>query len=297
MTRKKLFITGASGFLGWHLCKVAQLDWDVYGAVNCNPLDCPGITVLPINLTDQHALKGLMKKLRPDAVIHAAALSRPNDCQRNPEESFAVNVQASLNLADYCSALEIPCVFTSTEQVFDGFNPPYAETEIVSPINLYGEHKVMAEEGMRSRNPRTIVCRMPLMFGVTPHAPSFLQSFVSTLQAGKGLKLFTDEVRTPVSGQAAAQGILLALKQGPSCLHLGGTERISRYDFGKVLAKVLGCSEALLQACEQADVPMTAPRPADVSLDSSLAFKLGYCPDSIEAELQRMFAITPREQF
>jgi dTDP-4-dehydrorhamnose reductase len=249
MIRKKLFITGASGFLGWHLCKVAQLDWDVYGAVNCNPLDCPGITVLPIDLTDQHALKVLIQDLRPDAVIHSAALSRPNDCQSNPEESFAVNVQASLNLADYCSALEIPCVFTSTEQVFDGLNPPYAETAIVSPINLYGEHKVMAEEGMRARNPKMIVCRMPLMFGVTPHAPSFLH-------------------------------------QGPSCLHLGGTERISRYDFGKLLAKVLGCSKQLLQACEQSDVTMAALRPADVSLDSSLAFQLGYSPATIESELR-----------
>jgi dTDP-4-dehydrorhamnose reductase len=128
------------------------------------------------------------------------------------------------------------------------------------------------------------------MFGVAPHAPSFLQSFVETLQAGQTLKLFTDEVRTPVNGQTAAQGILLALNQGPNCLHLGGPERISRYDFGRLLAKVLNCSEALIQACRQADVPMAAPRSADVSLDSSLAFKLGYRPATIEAELQQIFA-------
>jgi dTDP-4-dehydrorhamnose reductase len=289
MIQKKLFITGASGFLGWHLCKAAQLDWDVYGAMNRNSIDCPDITVLQLDLTHQNSLKSLMQDLRPDAVIHAAALSRPNDCQSNPDASFAVNVRASLNLAELCGALEIPCVFTSTDQVFDGLNPPYTETAPVSPINRYGEHKVMAEDGMKARNPHTIVCRMPLMFGVAPHAPSFLQSFVSTLQAGQPLKLFVDEIRTPVSGHAAAQGILLALKQGPSCLHLGGPERISRYDFGRLLAKVLNCSEELLQACQQADVPMAAPRPADVSLDSSLAFKLGYRPSSVAAELQQIF--------
>jgi dTDP-4-dehydrorhamnose reductase len=287
MTQKKLLITGASGFLGWHLCKAAQLDWQVYGAVNHNTLDCPGIIVLPIDLTDQDALMDLMQDLRPDAVIHAAALSRPNDCQSNPDVSFAVNVQASLNLAHLCGALEVPCVFTSTDQVFDGLNPPYAETAPVSPVNLYGEHKVMAEAGMRERNPKTIVCRLPLMFGVVPHAPSFLESFVSALQEGQTLKLFLDEIRTPVSGQAAAQGILLALEREPSCLHLGGTERISRYDFGKVLAKILNCSEALLEACQQADVPMAAPRPVDVSLNSSLAFSWGYSPSKIEEALQQ----------
>jgi dTDP-4-dehydrorhamnose reductase len=288
MIRKKLLITGASGFLGWHLCKAAQSNWQVYGAVHRNALDCRGITVVPIDLTEQDALKDLMQNLRPDAVIHAAALSRPNDCQSNPDESFTINVQASSNLADLCGALEIPCVFTSTDQVFDGLNPPYNETAPVSPINLYGEHKVMAEEGMKIRNPKTIICRMPLMFGVAPHAPSFLQSFARTLQAGQTLKLFADEFRTPVSGEAAAQGILLALKHEPSCLHLGGTERISRYDFGKVLARVLAYPEALLEACQRADVPMAAPRPMDVSLDSSLAFQWGYSPHTVEEALQQL---------
>jgi dTDP-4-dehydrorhamnose reductase len=286
MNRPKLLITGAGGFLGWYLCQAARSQWDVYGTIHRNPVAIPGITLFKINLLDQGELIGLMQQIRPDAVIHAAALSRLNDCQNLPDLSFAVNVRASLNLADCCRELEIPCVFTSTDQVFNGLHPPYKETDPVSPINLYGEHKVLAEMGMRSHNPQTIICRMPLMFGMTPHAQSFLQPFVKTLQAGQPLQLFTDEVRTPVSGRSAAQGILLALQHRPDYLHLGGPERISRHQLGRMLVHILNLPETLIQTCQQADVPMVASRPADVSLDSTVAFELGYEPGFLEPELK-----------
>jgi dTDP-4-dehydrorhamnose reductase len=230
----------------------------------------------------------LFQTVQPDAVIHAAALSQPNACEVNPEASFAMNVQASQWVAEACATRDIPCVFTSTDQVFDGRRAPYREEDPVSPLNRYGEHKVMAEVEMRSRYPKTVICRLPLLFGIAPHAPSFLQGFMTQLRKGEPLKLFTDEYRTPASGTAIAQGILLALQQDRSCLHLGGRERLSRYAFGQRLVERLQLSEELLQPCLQADVPMAAPRPADVSLDSSLAFALGYIPHPIAEELKRL---------
>ena len=135
--------------------------------------------------------------------------------------------------------LSIPYVFTSTDLVFDGLNPPYKETDPVSPVNLYGEQKVMAERGILVRYPVAAICRMPLMFGVaTPPATSFMQPFMQTLREGKELSLFTDEFRTPVSGKTAAQGLLLALAIS-GIIHLGGKERVSRYDFGRLLIEVL----------------------------------------------------------
>jgi dTDP-4-dehydrorhamnose reductase len=283
---KKLLITGASGFLGWHLCQTAQANWQVYGTYHQHSVEIPGVTLLPIDLTDFQALKQLFQQLQPDAVIHTAAASSPNFCQTHPEISHAINVTASCNLAGLSADAKIPCVFTSSDMVFDGRNPPYREFDPVCPVNSYGEHKVAAEVGMLERYPKVAVCRMPLMFGAAPFAQSFIQPFIEKLRSGEELNLFVDEFRTPISGTAAAHGLLLALEKVHGYIHLGGKERLSRYEFGCLMVKVLDLSMAKISACRQADVKMAAPRPADLSMDSSLAFSLGFNPASVEAELQ-----------
>jgi dTDP-4-dehydrorhamnose reductase len=289
---KKLLITGASGFLGWHLCQTAKQNWQVYGTYYSHDLEIPGINLIKLNLTDFAALKQIFQGIQPDAVIHTAARSQPNFCQTHPEESHLVNVIASCNIAGLCADYQIPCAFTSTDLVFDGLNPPYKETDAVCPVNIYGEQKVLAEIGMLERYPMTAVCRMPLMFGnATPTATSFIQPFIEILTAGKELNLFIDEFRTPASANTAAQGLLLALEKAHGIIHLGGKERISRYDFGRLLVEVFQLPETGLKGCRQQDVKMAAPRPADVSLDSSQAFILGYKPLAIKEELAAIIAI------
>ncbi len=285
----KLLITGASGFLGWHLCQLAQTQWQVYGLTHSKTINLPNINFLKTDLTDIQALKTLFQDLKPDAVIHTAAQSQPNFCQQYPDISYQINVIASLEIANLCAEFNIPCVFTSTDLVFNGLNSPYTETDPGSPISYYGEQKVLAEQGMLERYPRTAICRMPLMFGDVPnHATSFIQPFIKTLKEGKVLNLFVDEFRTPVGGTTAAKGLLLALETTSGILHLGGKERISRYEFGLLMADILDLPKHLIQPCSQADIKMFAPRPPDVSLDSSKAFNLGYQPLSIRKELSRL---------
>jgi dTDP-4-dehydrorhamnose reductase len=147
----------------------------------------------------------------------------------------------------------------------------------------------MAEEGMLERYPLTAVCRMPLMFGVAaPPAQSFMQPFIQILREGKELRLFTDEFRTPASGITAAKGLLLALEKVNGRVHLGGKERMSRYDFGQLLVEIFELPSEGLKGCRQADVKMAASRPPDVSLDSSMAFDLGYAPLSLREELEAL---------
>lgn len=282
-----LLITGASGFLGWNLCQIAAADWQIYGIGRSRTIDLPHVTAIQTDLTDFAQLRTLFQQIKPDAVIHLAAQSTTQFCQQYPEQAYAINVTASENIAGLCADYHLPCVFTSTDLVFDGLNPPYRESDPVSPLNRYGEQKVLAEQRMLERYPLTAVCRMPLLFGAAPAtASSFLQPFLQTFRAEQALKLFVDEFRTPVSGTIAAQGLLLALQQQvQGILHLGGRERISRYEFGQLMVEVLELPTTGLQACRQQDVTMAAPRPADVTLDSTKAFELGYAPPSLRSQL------------
>lgn len=285
---RRLLVTGASGFLGWNLCQIAQTNWRVFGTVHSHRVAVPGTEILPCDLTDFSALQQVFQRVRPDAVIHAAALSQPNTCQQKPEASFAINVMASQSVAALCAEANIPMAFTSTDLVFDGKNAPYKETDPVCPVNLYGEHKALAEVEILQRHPGAVVCRMPLLFGYAPHANSFLQPFLQKLRSGEELALFIDEYRTPVSGRDAATGLLLALEKAQGRLHLGGAQRVSRYEFGQLMVQALQISEAKILACRQSDVVMAAPRPPDVSMDSSRAFGLGFAPGLVCDELENL---------
>lgn len=286
---KKLFITGASGFLGWNLCAVAKTDWSLYGTMYSRRLRIPGAQLARLDLTDYRDVKQAMRDVRPDAVIHTAAISDANYCQEHRAESRRINVDVSVNLAGLCADLGIPYLFTSSDLVFNGEKAPYNEDAPVCPISLYGEQKVTAESEILRCNPQARICRMALMFGDPgPVAKSFLQPLIQALESGQPARSFTDEFRTPLSGASAAAGILLALAGSPGILHLGGCDRISRYDFARLVVDVGRFKNANLLACSQADVAMAAPRPQDVALDTQKASKLGFQPLPVEDELKQL---------
>lgn len=289
---KKLLVTGASGFLGWNVCQAAKREWDVAGTVFSHLAEIKGVNILRVDLTDFYELKNLFKKILPDAVIHTAAKSRPDFCQTYQSESKKVNVDASLNIAKLCADYAIPCIFTSTDLVFNGLNAPYREEAPVCPVNMYGEQKVLAEEGMLNCHSMVTVCRMSLMFGLSgPTAESFIHPMIEAMKKGLEVQLFVDEYRTPLQVKSAVSGIFLALEKVQGILHLGGAERISRYNFGKLLRDVLGICWARLYPCHQKDIATAAPRPPDVSLDSIKAFAIGFKPLPLAEELKTLRGI------
>ncbi|HPZ08898.1 MAG TPA: NAD(P)-dependent oxidoreductase [Candidatus Eremiobacteraeota bacterium] len=286
---KKLIITGASGFLGWNIANSAKDIWDVYGIVFSHVIKIPGVKIIEADLRNTEELKELFKKISPHGVIHTAAITNPNYCELNEKETKKINVDVPLHMASLCGEYNIPFAFTSTDLVFDGLHAPYREEDTPSPVSIYGEQKISAEEGIKQIYPDVAICRMPLIFGIPgPAASSFIQPMIKDMKEGRPLNLFTDEFRTPVSGSSAAEGLLLALEHVKGLIHLGGIERISRYDMGILLKDILGFSNVRLVPKLQRDIIMAAQRPKDVSLDSSKARKLGFKPYNISDELKKI---------
>jgi len=285
----KLLLTGASGFLGWNICREAYKSWEIFGTVFTHPVKIKGVKIVKTDLTRYREFRKIFKEIGPDAVIHTAALSSPDYCEQHKSGTRKINVDVPVNIAGLCSDSGIPFAFTSSDLVFDGLNAPYTEDDPVCPVNVYGEQKVRAEEGIMKRYPGAAVCRMPLMFGDPgPAASSFFQTMVTALREGRELRLFEDEYRTPISGQTAAEGLFIALEKMNGIIHLGGTERISRYHFGLLMMGVLGIRDARLLRCRQKDIATAAARPPDISLDSLKAYAKGFRPLPLKDQMEEL---------
>lgn len=283
----KLLVTGAAGFLGSAICQAASGKWQIYGVVFSRQAGLDPHAVIRADLTRQQEVLRVLDAVHPHAVIHTAAMADPNLCQVNPAQSAKINVDAAVFVAGWCADHGIPMGFTSSDLVFDGQNAPYRESDPVNPVNLYGEQKARAEAEILRIYPQASICRMSLMFGDKPSGR--YQPPAILLKQGQKIRLFADEVRTPLDVYTAAEGVLLALNKSSGLLHLGGAERISRYQFGRLLTEVLNIAPDAVEPCFQKDIPMAAPRPADVSLNIEAARGLGFAPPLLSEILYRLY--------
>ena len=243
-------ITGASGLLGDALCRLAVERWSVFGHFCHNEINIPGVVPVRADFTDPDALPAMVLNLRPRAVIHAAADSQVVRCESNPRRSRIINCHVPAHLAEICAENGMDLLFTSTDLVFDGRQAPYDENAGVNPVCEYARQKAEAEKAVLNRYAKALVCRMPLMFGLAPHARHhFTVQMLASIATGRSLDLFVDEFRTPVDTVSAARGILMMIGKVSGLLHLGGRSRVSRYDLGLLMARQLKMPHTMLRPC------------------------------------------------
>lgn len=258
----KLLITGASGFVGSALCQIAfRQSFGVLGMQrqagkleNIENILCDLSCTQNYDFLDAYSLGG---------IIHLAANSDLNACEKSPELSYQLNVIASKNLAAYAKKREIPFVFASSDQVFDGEKGNYTSTDEAVPLNQYGKQKLEAENACLKINANSIICRLPLILGAQG---GYEKSFVSNLKEGKIQKLFIDEIRSVAQVEQVCQSLLEALDWEGGRYHLGGPKAMNRYEIGLELAKKHHLDSTLIKQAKQADVVMAAARPKNVSM-------------------------------
>ena len=295
----RLLVTGMGGFLGYAVgCALG----DDAGAVDATALEVVAAfhqrrpatfsgDCLRVDLADEKALGRLLDAVRPQAVLHMAAISQPNLCETDVVGTSAVNVDATATIARWCARHRCPLVFTSSDLVFNGTAAPYGETDLPTPLSAYARQKVAAEAAILAHHPRAVICRMPLMFGYGgPGARGFAHEMVAAIAGRRLVRLFTDEFRTPLSTTCAAAALLGAMEWPGGVYHLGGPERVSRFEVGRRIAARLAVGEGHLQPLTQDALPMSAPRPADVSLDNRKARAAGFAPMGLDDAIGGMLA-------
>ncbi len=291
----RLLITGASGQLGAYLLRhLVRSNHHVVAWSGSRTDERYGVQLRPVNLNDSNTVKREFAVARPDVVIHAAAITNVAACHRDPIQANRINTQATAALAELCHGSGGRLLFTSTDLVFDGERGNYSESDAAIPLSIYGRTKLDAEK-LALACPGAIAVRLSLLFGPSLIGqPSFFDDQVRSLRERRPVTLFTDEWRTPLSLGAAAHAIItLAESNLEGLFHLGGPERMSRFEMGRRLADFLGVDDAAIVAVERAAITSPEPRPRDASLDSSKWRSL--FPDtpwpSWTAALEQMFGI------
>lgn len=284
-----LVITGASGMLGHALCRHAVERGPVVGLFRRHRPQVPGLDPVRVDLRAEGLVERMIDDLRPAAVIHAAAVADVAACETDPGHCEIINVQVPGRLAGLCARKEIPFIFVSTDLVFNGTRPPYGEKDRPDPLNAYAGQKVRAETLVLRQWPRALVCRLPLMIGVTPFGRHhFCGQMLRAIRGDRPLRLFIDEYRTPVDADSAARGLLLLLGRVRGLFHLGGRTRVSRHTLGLMMADAMGVAPRMIKPVSLDSLPLKAPRARDVSLDSGKAYAVGYDPLPLEMGVQKV---------
>ena len=264
----KILITGGKGMLGRTLQRelegneivVADLpEWDI---------------------TDDTGFVAKVGEVKPDLIIHCAAMTKVDDCEAKRDFAFRLNEEGSRNVALAAKVCGARLFAISTDYVFSGEPPkePWAwsETDIPRPRTVYGASKFAGEQMIQMILPEAVIIRIAWLYG--SGGPSFVHTMAKLgAQEGAPLKVVNDQRGNPTSTKAVADVIkfLMTKPDVSGIVHGTCEDQCTWYDLTVELFRLLGLKREVVP-CTTEEFPRPAPRPRNSALKKSVLNLLGY---------------------
>ena len=294
----KILITGANGFLGYYL--VEQLLAKKYSVIATGKGECRlpfthavNFQWLSMDFTDPFSIHDVFENIKPDVVVHAGAMSKPDECEMDQMKAYLVNVEGTVQLLINSEDLKSFFVFLSTDFVFDGERGMYNENDAPRPVNYYGRTKLEAEEAVKEYQYDWAIVRTVLVYGRNHSGHNNILKIVKEkLEKGEEYNVVDDQLRTPTYVGDLAKGIVSIIdKKATGVFHLSGKDILTPYQMAIKTAKHLKLDSSVIKKVTAASFSQPAKRPLKTGFIIDKAKKeLGYQPVSFEEGLKKTFS-------
>jgi dTDP-4-dehydrorhamnose reductase len=266
----KVLVTGASGLLGSRLMQAFPSDWRVDGTCHSRPV--PGL--IRCSLSGPDSVGDVIRRGGYDWVVHCAAIRSPDACSKDPRRAMAVNAEGTRAVAAACASAGARTLYVSTDYVFPGSTPPYAERDTPAPINVYGESK-LAGEHYALAVPRALVVRIPALYSLDLSAPNnLLGALKASLEKGKAVPADDHCVRYYTLAEEVANALAFLIRgEQTGVVHVSAHEPSTKLRFLREAARSAGLEPGLVVeaggGATRADARAAADRPLDSHLETA----------------------------
>ncbi len=266
--QKRLLVTGREGQVVRSLLERSAVHNDIEIQVAGRP---------EFDLSAPASLATVIKSLRPDLIVSAAAYTAVDQAEVEEELARTINAQAPGAIAEAAAALQIPVIHLSTDYVFDGNKPSaYVETDPVAPVSAYGRTKLAGEEFVASATDDHVILRTAWVH--SPFGKNFLKTMLRLAEGRDRVNVVADQFGTPTSALDIADAVIaiarnLLASRSPTLrgvFHLTNSGRASWADFAEEIFRIsanLGGPIAAVGRIPASEYPTPARRPANSQLD------------------------------
>lgn len=271
--KRKIFVTGSGGMVG-HYIESVFAGYDLV-------LTDVSSGYINLDVTDEKATRELMEKHRPDILLHLAAATDVDRCERDALWAHRCNVDGTRNVALACRDTGVMMIYMSSGSVFSGrLHRPARETDEPDPVNVYGKSKLAGENEVKLLLKDYLIVRAGWMLGGgVEKDKKFVGKIMKRILGGdKHLKVINDKFGSPVYAKDLLKGIKVLLDQEMRGIyHMANQNsgRCSRYEIMLAIKEILGLDDFKVEPVTSAAFNLSAPRALSEELENFRLTQMG----------------------